>query len=334
MLRIHFTTKDLSGTTLASGFDPLWETLFSVHLLAERDDTLVFGEWRRRARAGAAERLRLLRELAPPRGYSADFLTPGRGGGAELDELVERLVCTPVRRLRHDLARLARQQPATVWTRQLGEGDPAALRLLGDAVASYYRTCLAPHHDRLREQVRADRNRRGEALLTGGVDRLLSGLHPRTRWCPPVLRVLDYAEDRDLYLNGRGLVLLPSVFCRHHPIALADETLDPLLAYPVSPGIGWLAPVEHADGRTRLTALLGAARAATLEASASACSTTQLAGRAGLSLSSASRHASVLRDAGLITTQRDGGTVVHQVTALGLALLNGSSHRSQGQRAE
>ena len=48
-----------------------------------------------------------------------------------------------------------------------------------------------------------------------------------------------------------------------------------------------------------------------------------MARRLGVSLSTASHHAGVLRDARLIRTSRDGNTVYHRLTDLGAALLNG-----------
>lgn len=57
--------------------------------------------------------------------------------------------------------------------------------------------------------------------------------------------------------------------------------------------------------------------AAVLRTIADGCSTTELAGRVGISLAAASQHASVLRDAGLITTHRQGSGVLHVLTPLG-----------------
>jgi hypothetical protein len=68
---------------LAEEPDPLWEGLLSLHLLQNRDGTLVFGRWRRASRGLFDPELPRLRHLAPPRGYSADFrsalLRPGSG---------------------------------------------------------------------------------------------------------------------------------------------------------------------------------------------------------------------------------------------------------------
>ncbi|RSN45859.1 ArsR family transcriptional regulator [Amycolatopsis sp. WAC 04197] len=320
MLRIHFTDADVSRVTIAEDVDASWETLFSLHLLQEPDEILSFDHWRRRIRAEIPAWIPLLLELAPPRGYSADFLTPGRGD-ADSDTVIDRIMSTPRRRLRDDVACLADRRPPTPWTRKLADGDVTALRQLGTALDRYYRRAVAPYRGRLRAHVEADRSRRGKALLTGGVDRLLATLHPRVEWRPPVLRVLDYV-DQDLHLDGRGLVLLPSHFCRHHPVTLKDADLPPVLAYPVNSGFAWLTPDRPAM-QDPVTSLLGRTRAATLRASTTAVTTTDLARRIGLSPPSASKHARVLREAGLITTRRDGGAVVHQVSGLGVAVLNG-----------
>jgi DNA-binding transcriptional ArsR family regulator len=70
-----------------------------------------------------------------------------------------------------------------------------------------------------------------------------------------------------------------------------------------------------------LAALVGRNRAAVLSAIAHGCTTTELAGRVGISLTAASQHASVLRNAGLITTRRQGSAVLHVLTPLGAELL-------------
>lgn len=53
------------------------------------------------------------------------------------------------------------------------------------------------------------------------------------------------------------------------------------------------------------------------------CTTSELAERAGVSVSSASEHASVLRRAGLIHSSRQRNAVRHALTPIGLALLEG-----------
>ena len=73
-----------------------------------------------------------------------------------------------------------------------------------------------------------------------------------------------------------------------------------------------------------LRALLGSTRAAALETTSTAVTTSELAWRLQISAATASHHASVLRKAGPITTRRHGSAVLHTITPLGVALLNGT----------
>jgi DNA-binding MarR family transcriptional regulator len=67
---------------------------------------------------------------------------------------------------------------------------------------------------------------------------------------------------------------------------------------------------------------------------AGGCTTSALARRLGISNAGASQHASVLRRSGLITTVRDGSSVVHDLTPLGRSLVGGSDPwRSSGREA-
>ncbi|MET7463119.1 helix-turn-helix domain-containing protein [Nonomuraea sp. NPDC005501] len=324
MLRIHFTSEDLRRITLAEDTDPLWDVLLSLHVLQEGRE-LTYGEWWRRTRQVKVTDMRLLLSLTPPQGYSPDFLTPGRGGDP-LEEQLDWLLSTPTPRFREELSYFNDKQPNSASIRALLDGGAPMLRRLGNAITEYHHAGIAPYKRMLRPHLQADHARRLQALADGGVDRLLNELHPDVVWEPPVLCVLDYVEH-DVHLEGRGIVLLPSAFCRRHPITLRDTDLPPLLCFPVQPPVGWLPRVRADDAPEHepVVALLGRTRAYVLEQVARPMTTTELAQRLGISLAMASRHAAVLRNAGLVDSRRDGNTVFHHITALGRALLNGRS---------
>ncbi|MFF2523143.1 ArsR/SmtB family transcription factor [Streptomyces liangshanensis] len=324
MLRIHFTGEDLTRVTVATRSDPLWDVLLSLHLLQEPDRSLAFGEWRRRTRALRMPSVRPLLELARPWGYSPDFLTPGRGE-ADFTTQLDDVLSTSRTQLSAELSILADESGSTPWIHQLAGGDRRVMARLGDALTAYHRVALAPYQERIAAHAEADRARRGLALVTGGVERLLAELHPRVTWEAPVLRIPVYA-DQDVHLEGRGLVLVPSFFCRIQPITLMDPGRPPVLVYPLSPRLGWLRPTGaegRQDGLEPVVALLGRTRAHVLDAAAAGGTTTELALRVGVALPVISRQTSVLREAGLLDTRREGGSVRHHVTPLGLALLNG-----------
>ena len=63
--------------------------------------------------------------------------------------------------------------------------------------------------------------------------------------------------------------------------------------------------------------LLGRTRAAVLRSLDGGTTTSELAGRLGISVSGASQHASALREAGLVSSRRDRNRMLHSVTDLG-----------------
>lgn len=153
------------------------------------------------------------------------------------------------------------------------------------------------------------------------------------RWRAPVLEC-DYPVERDVRLRGRGLLLQPSFFCRRTAVTLHDPELAPVLVYPAAAELssaqagGEAArPAEERRRHRQLTLgkLVGHTRSVVLQAIGDGATTSELARRAGVSLASASQHAGVMREAGLVTTLRRGNAVLHTVTPLGAALLKGGA---------
>ncbi|MFI0451352.1 ArsR/SmtB family transcription factor [Actinomadura sp. 6N118] len=331
MLRIHFTGEDLARTRLATGPQPMWELLLSLHKLADGEGRMVFDGWRRRVRGAMGAALpasaRWLPHLAPPVGYSPDFLTPARQAG-DLGTGLELVLATPQRRIRDDLTTLAAQQPLCGPVADLADGSRGALHGLGRALRDYHAHALAPFWNRIRTCVHADLTTRGKTFLHAGIEAVLTGLHPRAQWSPPVLE-LPYGMDRDIHLDGRGVRLLPSFFCWGRPFTFRDAGLPPVIAYPIEHDLAWLDPSPPGDSKRSLAALLGRTRTTVLTALAAhgGCTTTELARRTGISLASASQHTGVLRDAGLISTVRRGGHVVHSLQPAGASLINAPAKR-------
>ncbi|PRY46830.1 helix-turn-helix protein [Umezawaea tangerina] len=310
VLRIHFGVDDLARVRIADEPDPMWEILLSLHVLRYREVAEPLARWRRRVAPVLPGVVRSLLALAPPIGYSPDFLTPS---SRSLEEGVEAVLRTPKRFLRADLELLA--APPT-WARPLADGEPGPLRALGAALAEYHRRVLEPHWTHIRSAVEADRLGRVRGLLSGGYEELLRDLHPTLRWEAPTLQVHYRFGERDLHLGGRGLRLVPSYFCVDRPIMLRDHERQPVLVYPVNRRT---TDRRHSG---KLSALLGQTRAAALEAIGGGCTTGELARRLGVSPASASVHATVLREAGLTTSRRHRNTVMHTVSPLGVDLLN------------
>ncbi|WP_234314652.1 DUF5937 family protein [Streptomyces sp. NRRL F-5135] len=328
VLRLHFTNDDLLRTTVAAGPDPLWETVLSSHVLLTAQGKAVFDQWRSHARDRLRqlprEHGRLLRTLAPPRGSFPDFLNPPEAADG-LAPGIDAVLSTPRERLHEEIRAL---QGVPSWLRPLADGEPEALRTLGRALEQYFQAALAPYWAAVRAQAEADRAVRARALLTGGCEALLSTLGPSMRWRRPVLEV-DYPYDRDVRLAGRGLRLVPSVFCWRVPITLCDPALPPVLVYPVTRSLLWWAPQAEQPEQRALGNLIGRGRAAALRAAEGGCTTSELARRMGVTLATASEHARTLRESGLVVSRRERNTVLHVLTPLGTGLLAANAARPQ-----
>jgi DNA-binding transcriptional ArsR family regulator len=318
-------------TPVATTVDPLWEMVSSRLRLSERNKGLVFEPWLRQLRqeAGTAALrpgLRVLAGLSPLGPYFPDFLTPPEGAFG-LRPAIEAIRATPRSQLHHELGLLSMTSALPRWARPLMEGDADLLRDVGNALIAYHQIAIEPHTNMIQAAVDADRAHRARTILDNGIDGLLISMRPLMWWRPPILDV-HYDVDRELHLRGRGLRLIPSYFCRRVPIALADPDLTPTLVYPINHDHTWKYQLAAGSSPDRaLAALLGSTRSAVLAAISSGATTTQLAHRLGTSPSSISRHTTVLREAGIIATQREGSSVLHTTTPLGAALLKSNRTR-------
>ncbi|MFF0150525.1 winged helix-turn-helix domain-containing protein [Micromonospora sp. NPDC005203] len=331
MLKIHFSGEDILRTRVAPAADPVWELVLSLHALQSRNRDPLTAHWRRSVSRGlrhdaASEQLRLLFALSPPRGYFPDFLTPYAsvdGFEAGLDALRS----TPTGMLQRDLSVLATENQLPPSAAALARGEVAVLHHLADSMVQYRSLAINPYWSRIQSAVAADRAHRARALLDGGIEGLLTSLRPAMRWDGGVLEVRNYPHSRELHLDGRGLLLVPSFFCADTPVALLDPALPPVLVYRVD-RLGGLASVDgtgavrSAAARESLAALLGRTRAAVLQASDEGCTTGEVARRLNISPAAASQHATVLRNAGLLVSHRDRNSVLHTLTPLGRAMLD------------
>ncbi|MFY1673072.1 ArsR/SmtB family transcription factor [Plantactinospora sp. WMMB334] len=339
MLRIFFSGEDVARTRVAPAADQIWELVLSLHLLQGRSRDPVMAGWRRGVSGGLRRdtvpgQLRLLLALNPPRGYFPDFLTPYHsmyGLAAGLDAVRS----TPIGALERDLNVLAAESPLPLPSSAsiLARGDVEVLEHLTDSMRVYQATAVEPYWDRIQAAVEADRARRARALLDGGTEGLLASLRPAMRWEAGLLEVPGYPVERELHLDGRGLLLVPSFFCARIPVTLVDPDLPPVLVYPVdrlggltpAPGEGAGPPrgAGRPENQAALAALIGRTRARVLEVVGDGCSTGEVARRLHISPAAASQHTTVLRNAGLLVSHRDRNTVLHILTPLGRAMLTG-----------
>ncbi len=323
-LRMVFEREDLQRVRVAAAPDPLWELVLSLHQMRERRISPHHSSWRRQIgknlqRSEQAPRaLKTLFTLVPPSGDFPDFLTPA-GLPAEIEGGCEAVACTPRGRLLSDLRNMF-STSAPSWVRRLAMGDREQLHTVVGALRTGYDLLLSPHWHTVRESVAADRASRIGALAREGVGALLKSIPGVHRWNGETLDI-TYPRSRTVRLGGRGLTLVPSYFCSGKPVTFIDPELSPVLIYPAGQAV--IAPTATSP---QLVALLGRTRAESLGALRTPRTTSTLASCLGTSIGTASKQAAVLREAGLVTSVRQGGAILHHLTQLGTALLTAELH--------
>lgn len=303
MLRLRLGVDDLVRLRFAA---PTPYCQLAVSAQSLQQPASPFGRlWRSRRQHVPAIATRLL-ALIPRYGSVPEFLAPERC--TSLDDELDLVQSTPPPRIRTELAELPGSSGSAAWLGDLASGRVDALKKLGGAMRAYHDLVLAPMWPAIEEAVAAELARRTWQLATQGVEATLNALHPQIRWHDGAVQV-DSDVDADIDLGGRGLRLVPSIWSRP---GVAVGWTEPTLDYPLS----LLDRNPAYAAADRFAAALGATRARVLCTLTGEHTTTELARALGISTSSASMHASALRDAKLVATRRDGQAVRHVMTDL------------------
>jgi hypothetical protein len=325
--RIHFSLKDLACTRIADKPMPFTELQFAIRALQDRSQPARLDYWRRHVRAQLTVPARMAMTLTPPVGYSPSFLAPSHAGTPE--QLLDSVHATPRAGIRTEMKAIAELQSMPTWTHRLAD-DAAVFEQVRVGLGSLYDHLLSPYWKQLEDLFTADRTARVHQWLSGGVERVFAQVNPRwMRWNAPVLEIrMPNGAEHDLVLEGQGILLLPSVFCTR---SIVDDGAwpQPVVSYPAAldDPLRRLTVFTPEPAKARPTdavsALLGQTRSCVLNVIAEhpGCSTKELADLAGIAPASASEHARVLREAGLVQTVRHRNTARHSPTNLGINLL-------------
>jgi DNA-binding transcriptional ArsR family regulator len=222
---------------------------------------------------------------------------------------------------------LARSGALTPFTRALADGHAGAAGTLNRILAGFRAVGLEPYGRGITSTVATAAAVAGARAALGGTGDMLNSLHPSIRWDGRRL-CLNTIVDSEESLDGRPLIFQPTALASR--IAFDPRADSVTVVYPASVSAIMPDPVLLAPAGA-LVSLLGATRAAALVAlvKAPALTTGRLAATLGVSAAAASRHASVLRESGLIATVRNGQTVHHAPTRLGVDLVHGSTDGDQ-----
>jgi DNA-binding transcriptional ArsR family regulator len=326
--RMRFAAEDLLRCRFA--ISPLRETQGAIRTLSRPDRHGYHLPWLRQVRALAAGLdLAAVWLLAPDNGYGPDFLHPlPEVPLAALEDELDAIRATAPDAARRQIAAALAQTPGAAQSRR-GRAmlsDPAGtVQQLAGLYEQAWSALLAPHWPRLRAVLEADVAYHARRLADGGMQRLFTGLHPKLSWSEGALTaagIIAQLPTAAVHATGQGLVLVPSVFFWPEAGGVFDPPWQPAVVYPAR-GIGGLWAETGPAASTALVRLLGANRAAILTALDAPTTTTALAHRHDLAMSSVSVHLGVLRDAGLLASRRYGHQVLYERTPLGIAMATG-----------
>ncbi|MEV8362292.1 DUF5937 family protein [Streptomyces niveus] len=196
--------------------------------------------------------------------------------------------------------------------------DPPAVRawirrLLEDCDEAFF----ADTWRRVRVQLAADARHKTELLRRKGLAEAVAAVSSAVclqETGPVTAVVVDKLTSGRTSAAGSGLTFLPTAFGWPHLLALHAPGWQPVVQYPVgSPEPSGGAPsVEEVT--LRLEAIAHPMRMRLCRSLARGSYTTgELADTYGISAPEVSRHLSVMRKAGLLTTRRRGRYVLHQL---------------------
>lgn len=321
-MRFVFSVEDLALTRFA--ISPMWELVRSVLALRDPSHAALHLPWLR-SLSGRLQGLALesVAALNPPRGYTPDFVVPLPSGPlGDIGDDLAALRATTVADIRADMTLFASQHKRGPEIAAPYLAHPRReVRRLADVLEGYWGRALEPVWPRIRAILDADIAYRARRLTTGGPAALFADLNPSVDWKQPYLDVQVPAHDATFNLDGRGLLLVPSAFATR-PVVSDRAPWLPGVIYPAR-GIAtlWQQAPAAPGGLARL---IGGSRATMLTDLGAPRSTTELAERLSLSPATTSHHLAALREAGLVTSRRDGRSVLYARTPLGDALASGA----------
>ncbi|GAA1997865.1 winged helix-turn-helix domain-containing protein [Catenulispora subtropica] len=323
METIDYSPGDLSGARFV--VSPLGHLIHGVHDGPCSRHSPWRQRWWTRARrqvsTSSGRLVPLINRAHPDAPAFLPLAIAGDDPAPSFEQELDQLRATPPHLLGFRLATAAaRTDDADRLIRGLRNQEDAALRTVVDGLLTLYRATLMADWPEISQRLRGDIALRDRQSRRNGTLAMLTNLHPDIMWRPIAdeVRDADAADDDpdDAASGTGGLILAPCLFGqqRAHAGPGGDGTL--VVIYPAAePDDGAPAADDH------LAALLGPGRAAALRSLQVPASTSDLARRLAVSVPTASTHAALLRNAGLVATTRDGKSVRHELTPVGRQLV-------------
>lgn len=323
MIELVLAHADIARMRFAHS--PIRELVTSLRALHDPTPRQMYDPWL----SAVTGRLRdvdmeLLTAVAPPGRYVPEFiLPPPAEPWAALSDDLDALVASSPVTVRAELEYLYRGQdrPIPAVLRPLYDDPAAHLPVVAGEMRKYWQAAIGDAWPRVRALCQADVTYRSEQFVSGGIVRVLEGLHSE----------LSFEGDRLLIdkphycvhrfdLAGDGILLIPCVFTWSTLLVTCCSVEQPRFTYPPR-GVAELWTRPAADQVDPVSALMGHTRAMMLAALDLPMTTTQLASHLGVRPPTVSEHLKILKGAGLVHAQRRGRTVLYQRTEVAAELL-------------
>ncbi|MEU8223937.1 helix-turn-helix domain-containing protein [Kribbella sp. NPDC048915] len=323
MITIRLNPGDIGRIRFA--LSPVWEAVTSVRALSNNTARSVHGPWLQKVRPTIeGDDLTLLRALIPPAGYIPDFITPAPPRrSTSFESGLAAIAATPYDLVTDELRKLQQDTPHPLLPDLIARPG-RALELITSALETYWRRAIEPDWRRMRALLQEDLAFRLDELAAGGLERLFRNLHPSIKFTGDRIQIDRPFSCDGEPLAGQGLLLVPCVFTWPAGLAVTGAPHVPTITYPPR-GLGRLWEDHQDVTDSPLADLVGRTRAAIVSHLDLPMSTTHLAHQLGVSAPTLSVHLSILRNAGVVDSRRDGRAVLYHRTTLGHQLLSAST---------
>jgi hypothetical protein len=321
---VDFRLAQDDVSAIRFGVSPGHELCHAVRVVLRPPEHPLQWGWLRTVRGAVPrEPFELLAMLIGADGYFPDFLTTTPSWDVTPEDEAARLRRVPLELVRVDLGKMIDRSSGArrAAIARLRERPEHARELIANAWLDVWTALLEPVWGQLERILRADIAVRSRRIATDGVAGTVAGLHHGVEWHGDSVRVAMRAHREELDCRGSGLVLVPSVMAARCAV-LTEPPAQPTLFYPAQ-GVTETWSRDASNVADSLAALVGPARADILLAAHEPRTTSQVATDAGLAVSTASHHLTVLRNAGLVQSSREGARMLHLRTPLGEALVGG-----------
>jgi DNA-binding transcriptional ArsR family regulator len=320
VLRITVHRDDILNSRFA--VSPLFELDNILRRLSGLSHARLPADWAARLRP-VYRRLRATTELdavlaLQTRTYGAAFVAPPPASMAQTvaDDLAA-VRATPLDVARAEIAKCRHDEPPSAHVRAVLRA-PDVVAVVAETLETAWHELVGPDWAALRAVCERDVVHRAGMLSRGGWTAALEGLHRKVSWRDGQI-VVGHRADGEVDLDGRGLLLVPSVFVWPQVAVYTDPPWPHALIYPAR-GTAALLDPDDVPPPSALADLLGRSRARLLASLAEPASTTQLAASLRLAPGAVGDHLAVLRRAGLVNRARAGRSVLYRRTPLGDAL--------------